>query len=141
MTFFSALKLNRLQRIVAAIYFLSLAYCFVWVPWSVTTSSRYGSSRQRLGYGWVWAGPRYRPTPPDSTERTISLSDIDTSPPLETPEEMAKRQYDEASSYAVPDLILIPFRLVAFTAVAGAAFLLASPAKNLAKSHESPASE
>ncbi|HEY6766122.1 MAG TPA: hypothetical protein VI386_15265 [Candidatus Sulfotelmatobacter sp.] len=143
MTFFRALRLNRLQRIVVAIYFLSLAYCFVWVPWSVTTSTRYGSNRQRLGYGWVWAGPRYyqpQPLKAGTTEQVLNFSDIDGFVKTEAEEETARRRWDETSSYAVPDLILIPFRLVAFTAVAAAAFLLASLAKNPATNHGNPAS-
>jgi hypothetical protein len=142
MTFFRALKLNRLQRIVVAIYFLSFAYCFVWVPWSVTTSNRYGSNRQRLGYGWVWAGPRYDHRPAlkaGTTEQVFNFSDIDSFVKTEA-EETERRQWDETSSYAVPDLILIPFRLVAFTAVAAAAFILASLVKNPATNHGNSAS-
>jgi hypothetical protein len=135
MTFFRAFKPNRPQRIVVAIYFLSLAYCFVWVPWSVTSSTRYGIDRQRLGYGWVWAGPRYHHPPvkqSETTEQVFNFSDIDSFLGTETAEEAAQRQWDETSSYAVPDLLLIPFRLTAFTATAAAMFLLASLAKKSA---------
>lgn len=52
--------MNLKQRIVLALYLVALAYCFVWIPWSVSTSGRYGTDHERLGYGWVRAGPRPR---------------------------------------------------------------------------------
>ena len=117
--------MNRTQRIILVIYCLSLAYCFVWIPWSVTTSDRFGTSRQRLGYGWVWAGPRY----PDESAYvghikanadgtgTATLSDI------EDPDEHSN--WDVASSYARPDLPLIAFRLTAATAITAAVLFIA----------------
>jgi hypothetical protein len=64
MPFLKSIGLNKPQRMIAAIYFLSLAYCCVWVPWSV--------DHQRLGYGWVWAGPRYPHLPPQTSADHIS---------------------------------------------------------------------
>jgi hypothetical protein len=48
-------------RVLLAIftYFLVVAYCCIWVPWSVTSLDRYGTEHERPGYGWIWAGPRY----------------------------------------------------------------------------------
>jgi hypothetical protein len=55
-------KPNRPQRIVLFAYFVVLLYCFVWIPWRIQVHApdrRYGPmGYQRVGYGWLWAGPR-----------------------------------------------------------------------------------
>jgi hypothetical protein len=67
-------RVNKAQRIVLALYLLFIAYCFVWIPWSVTTTGRYGADHQRLGYGWVWAGPRFSPS---TTSDAKDFSNVD----------------------------------------------------------------
>jgi hypothetical protein len=90
-------QMNRAQRIVLVLYFLTLAYCCLWIPWCAQVhlppdSSIYRfSGYTRAGYGWLWAGSsgyRY---------------------PLQ----------------AGPDVALIQLRILAVTAIAVAAFLLA----------------
>lgn len=42
-----------------ALYCLLVAYCLIWVPWCI--EHRYGRLTpitERIGYGWLWAGPR-----------------------------------------------------------------------------------
>jgi hypothetical protein len=48
------------HRIVLALYCLLIAYCFVWAPWCVVErhSAHQIAQKRRLGYGWLWAGPR-----------------------------------------------------------------------------------
>jgi hypothetical protein len=116
--------MRRSQRIVSVVYCLGVAYCFVWIPWSVTSSDRYVTSHQRLGYGWIWAGPQYpeqsteinRPQHPGTTTGTASLSDIREFTP--------HSEWDGTSAYARPDFPLIILRLVALTLIFAAAFLL-----------------
>jgi len=119
-------NMGKPQRIILAIYCLSLAYCLVWIPWSVTSSDRYGTNCQRLGYGWVWAGPQYPdesavigwPRYPQKTAGTASVSDIQ--------EFTSHSEWDGASSYARPDLPLVFFRLIALSLIFVAASVLAS---------------
>jgi hypothetical protein len=56
MSFPSVLRVSNLQRIVLTIYFLSLAYCLVWIPWrSTTTLSKYPVVT--IIYSFVWRAP------------------------------------------------------------------------------------
>jgi hypothetical protein len=127
-----SLGVSNVKRVILGIYFLSIAYCVVWIPWSITTTDRYGTERQRLGYGWLWGGPRY------PRQGQYSVREIDK-PPNTKPmfadvddfvaEAAAREQWDATSRYAIPDVILVAFRIIAVTAVAGAAFILAGIAK------------
>jgi len=116
--------MRRSQRIASVVYCLGVAYCFVWIPWSVTSSDRYVTSHQRLGYGWIWAGPQYpeqsaqinRPQHLGTTTGTASLSDVQEFTP--------HYEWDVTSAYARPDFPLIALRLVALTLIFVAAFLL-----------------
>jgi hypothetical protein len=159
MSFPTRLRPSRLQRIVLAIYFLSLAYCFVWVPWSITSSDRYGTDHERLGYGWIWAGPRLQfhssekvslehPTAvtgtanlkdfvPEQTSKQPAnaqeFSDVDAFVAAQTqgyPSE--QEQWEARAKYAFPDMTILAFRIIAATTITGAAFLLAGIAKNSA---------
>jgi hypothetical protein len=59
MTFPKPVNLTRPQRIVVAIYFLSLAYCCLWIPWRVEIAHSYTSSVRfwEVVYGWLWKEP------------------------------------------------------------------------------------
>ena len=67
-------KMKQAQRVVIVVYLLAVAYCFLWVPWCihwhVPSDSYKPPALERVGYGWLWAGPRYAPRPqtaaPDS---------------------------------------------------------------------------
>jgi hypothetical protein len=53
-------NMTRAQRIVVVVYLLVVAYCCTWVPWCVRwhIASDYSKPlMQRMGYGWLWAGP------------------------------------------------------------------------------------
>jgi hypothetical protein len=119
--------MSRLQRIVLGVYCVSLVYCFVWTPWCVTNDSRYGTDRERLGYGWLWAGPRYpqlsttiaRPDTAGQPAAIADFSDID-----QFVAEQSKREaWETASKYATPDTPLLIFRVIALSFLFGAAFL------------------
>jgi hypothetical protein len=120
--------MSRVQRSVLVTYCLSLAYCCVWVPWSVTSSDRYGTDHQRLGYGWVWAGPQYpsslaKINPPRHAERpseTPDFPDVDEF----VADQAQQHQWDAMSRYAVPDTMLMVLRAISLTLVSAAAFLL-----------------
>lgn len=105
--------MSRVQRIVLITYCLSVAYCCVWVPWCVTGSDQYGIYRQRLGYGWVWAGPRFSP---GHAEHGDDFSDVDR----------FVAEYNAHASNspaAMPDMPIIALRLAAATAVTATALL------------------
>jgi hypothetical protein len=125
------------HRIVLALYFLAVAYCFVWIPWSVTSSNRYGTNHERLGYGWVWAGPQY-PTwskprqqgqfsvrdldPPPGTKATTDVSDVDDF----AAQQSEQRGWDAASRHAVPDMTLVAFRVIAISLIAAGTLSLSA---------------
>jgi hypothetical protein len=62
--------MSRTQRILLFLYCLLLAYSSIWIPWhrhvSATIPHWYARNYIRLGYGWLWAGPRAAPTLCDS---------------------------------------------------------------------------
>jgi hypothetical protein len=122
-----SLGVRNVKRVVLGIYLLSVAYCVVWIPWSVTTSGRYGTDHQRLGYGWVWAGPQYPRSPGQNSAGRYGFADVDGF----IAEDATRSQWDATSQYAVPDTMLIAFRIIAATAVAGAAFILAGISRPL----------
>jgi hypothetical protein len=115
--------MSKPQRIVVVIFCLSLAYCFAWIPWSATSSDRYGTYTQRFGYGWVWAGPQNPeesmtirwPEHSGGTAGTASFSDIREFSP--------RSEWDARSSYGRPDLPLIAFRLIVLTSIFVAVFM------------------
>jgi hypothetical protein len=110
--------MNRPQRIVAVIYCLLVVYCCIWIPWHVEfqPATRAGYKNERVGYGWLWAGPYRRPAivynPPKATDDNWELVGVE--------EERSKYP----SPLASPDLPLIQLRLVASTAIGLAVFLL-----------------
>jgi hypothetical protein len=128
--------MNKVQRIVLALYFLSLAYCFVWIPWSVTSSDRYGTSHQRLGYGWLWAGPRHPVWPKQQGQ--FSLCDLDPAPPncsdVEDFNTKQAERWDAVSRQALPDVTLITFRIIAISLIACSALVMSGFRKKSAES-------
>jgi hypothetical protein len=124
MVFLSFSRVSIVQRSLLATYFFSLAYCLVWVPWSITSSDQYGTDHQRLGYGWLWAGPQSQhssSSPPQTGTAQTAFSDIDDF----VANDPAPQQWDASFRYAIPDTILVVYRIVAITALMGAAFVLA----------------
>ncbi len=89
----------------------------------------------RTGYGWLWRGPKVEivETPSVRAQGQYTLDDLESLP--EVPAATAQMSNPEpkpkpAPSYyydseSVPDPSLIGLRLVAATAIAGAAFLIA----------------
>ena len=94
-------NITRPQRIIFIVYCFVLVYCCIWIPWSIPYRN---SPPQRVGYGWLWAGPAVVsvPSPPSGIK-------LDYEPP-----------WDRAR----PDLELIGFRLLAVSALSAAASLL-----------------
>ncbi|MGC1646690.1 MAG: hypothetical protein WA741_12735, partial [Candidatus Sulfotelmatobacter sp.] len=113
---------------------LTLAYCFVWIPWSVTNSDRYGTNHQRLGYGWLWAGPRHPAWPNPKQQGQFSLSDLDPAPPdcssVGDSKGQQSERWDAASRRALPDTTLVAFRVIAISLVAASALPLVGFRKN-----------
>lgn len=116
-------RLSRPQRVIVSLYLLSLAYCFCWIPWLSNSSNRHGTDTERLGYGWLWAGPRYPRslTHTEAPKSTEPFGDVDEF----VAAAQAREQWDIASSYAAPDLRLIAFRLAVLTTLGGALFVAA----------------
>src|ERR1035438_5875726 len=84
-------SMNRAQRVVLILYCLMLAYCCLWIPWSVT----YGFEERKTSkvvYSFLWAAPNLG------------------------------RYWGTA---AIPDMRLVALRILAITALAGAAIILA----------------
>lgn len=114
------------KRIVAIIYCLLLVYCSVWIPWceAYRGSSSYHTYR-RIGYGWVFAGPRVLVEEPDPSTfiPTSSQQENQASGFTVVGEESVRRVVKCGLVYAEPDVRLIVLRLIAVTALAAAAFL------------------
>jgi hypothetical protein len=83
------------QRIIFSLYLLSLAYCFSWVPWLATRSSRYGTEAQRFGYGWVWAGPEY----------PCALAEIESPKPVEQSAKKAPSADDQTGHFTKTSVV------------------------------------
>jgi hypothetical protein len=51
--------MNTAQRIILIVYCVLLLYCCLWIPWHihVYASDYRHFPDQRVGYGWLWAGP------------------------------------------------------------------------------------
>jgi hypothetical protein len=94
--------MNQVRRVLLTTYLIVVAYCLVWIPWCIP---RRNASCERVGYGWLWAGP--------TGGRTYS--DVPAPPPgfvLEHPE--------PPFHLARPDLELMGMRLLAATVLLGA---------------------
>lgn len=136
------IAMNRAQRVLLALYFFSLAYSFVWIPWSVTSSNRYGTSHQRLGYGWLWAGPRHpvwsKPTPKQQGQ--FSRCDLDPAPPncsdVEDFEAEQAERWDAVSRQALPDITIVAFRVLAVSLIAAGILPLTGFRKCIKTGHQ-----
>lgn len=121
--------MNLPKRIILTVYLAVVVYCCTWIPWceNHTNSATYRShTYYRIGYGWIWAGPRVLVEEPD--------------PSAARPSDAAKRNQESGwtvvgeesthiivkggLSYAQPDVRLIVLRLIAVTAFALAALLV-----------------
>jgi hypothetical protein len=98
-------SMTKTRRVLLATYCLLLAYCFLRVPWSISYRN---SISQRVGYGWIWAGPDHNDKHGDIFDQ-VAAKDYASSVPWER---------------ARPDVELIAMRLIALTAVCGASFVL-----------------
>jgi hypothetical protein len=105
---------NRRQHLVLIVYCAVLVYCFLWIPWRVQLGI--GRIRyERVGYGWLWAGPPLPPPSPpivydppikDARGWTV-VAEEDLGPTVSDP-------------HAEPDVGLIFLRFLAATAIATA---------------------
>jgi len=112
---------NRYQRIVVIVCLIAVSYCCVWIPWCLNLHS--ASDYSRIGYGWVWAGPRYLPGFSFSTSTSGSGNSKDF-PDIDEILDQPQHEYERISPSAMPDMPIIALRVTAATAVAAAAFLL-----------------
>jgi hypothetical protein len=69
--------------------------------------------------------PRYPHLPAQTGMAQTTFSDVDDF----SANDAAQKQWDTSSSYAVPDTILIAFRIIALTTLAGAAYVLVGISK------------
>lgn len=131
--------MNQARRIVLILYCLLLAYCFVWIPWSITSSDRYGTSHQRLGYGWVWAGPRHPTWTKPKQQGQYSVCDLDPPPgtqaqpdcsSVEDFESQQAERWDAVSRRARPDMTLVAFRFITISLIFAATLPLVWFRKN-----------
>jgi hypothetical protein len=110
------MTLTRSTRLVLAAYCLLVAYCLLWIPWCVSDRR---SSCERVGYGWLWAGP--------SPKRTVKIDFSRYVVPPPPPGFILDNPDPEPTwERARPDRELVTMRLVAASVVGGAALLLAS---------------
>jgi hypothetical protein len=89
--------MSKPRRIVVILYCLLVAYCLIWIPWCIPHRNQ---QCQRVGYGWLWAGPAMG-----------SPSQYGFVPDNDPPWELAR-----------PDREIIVMRLIAATVVCGAVF-------------------
>lgn len=140
--------MNRMQRIVAVLYCVSVAYCFVWIPWHFVQ----GEDRVRTGYGWVWAGPTIPKKPakkPTTAENSKTaeptapaaatgngqpsvggytvIGEEDQPPAHVEPSPASSSETPSLPPYvSSPDLLIIALRILAVTGIAAAALLAAT---------------
>jgi hypothetical protein len=115
--------MNRGQRIIIAVYLLFVALSLMWVPWRLPDPEM----PQKLGYGFLWAGP-YHPkiTVPQATATTQN-----TDPPVPEGYSVADifdivAEEHREDMYAAPDYPRIALRLAILTCLAGSALLFSS---------------
>jgi hypothetical protein len=121
--------MNRSQRVVLIVYCLLLTYCCVWIPWCENyhvTSPYARHTYYRIGYGWLWAGPRVLVEEVDPEASVDTRADRKDPSGLTILGEVTLRKVPTTGfTYAEPDSRLIALRLGAATAIAAAAFLFA----------------
>ncbi len=101
-----------LRSSLVALYLLLACYLLTWVPWVVQYPT---GALERVGYGYVWAGPhRDLPTPPPGFE-------------------IEKPQYPH-DRFARPDYGVVAMRLLSVTTLFGALFVISlAPIGHFAK--------
>lgn len=119
-----------MQRAVVAVYCAALVYCIIWLPWCVTL---YGSARfprppvcQRVGYGWLWAGPAQHQHAGDIFDQVGAQS---ASPVMVV-------ENPDPSHVARPDMELVVLRVLAATLLFVGATLLVGVLRKPASSAE-----
>jgi hypothetical protein len=112
--------MTRTKQVVLSVYCLTLVYCFLWIPWCI--SNRHVTC-ERVGYGWLWAGPTS-----GKQESKINWHEYANSIP--DPPRGFTIDREPTWENARPDLELMDMRLLAASAVFGAAFLLAGVFKS-----------
>lgn len=119
---------TKVQRVVIACYCTLLVYCLVWIPWCVVL---YGSARlphppvcQRVGYGWLWAGPSQHSHVGDIFDRLAETS-VPAPPAGVTLDPVIVIENPDPNHVARPDMELIALRLLAATLIFAVAMLLA----------------
>ena len=71
--------MNRPRQLVLVLFCLLIVYCCIWVPWHIVSGPANDgpSSQVRVGYGWLWAGPRLsNPVLIDSGEAQLTSPDL-----------------------------------------------------------------
>jgi hypothetical protein len=113
------------KRLVLIGYCLWLAFCFVWIPWCENYPGNYhGHNYRRIGYGWVFAGPRVVVDEPDpSSFKPVQSQSDNASGFTVLGEESTRRAVQSGLVNAEPDVRLIALRFIVVTALASAAFL------------------
>jgi hypothetical protein len=89
--------MNRPQRVVAVLYCLFLVYCFVWIPWRIELVGQ-ESTTHYVRAGYGWLWSGTTEDKPRNYTHSV-----------------------------IPDLPLICLRVLAASAIAGAAMLTAAP--------------
>lgn len=114
-------------------YCLLFAYCLLWVPWCVTRPAVRSQHRvERLGYGWLWAGPYKEPLHIVSTEPDTGQPAVESNVPYTAFGQASRSSVPDESEYARPDFDLIAMRLVAVTAIFIAVSLLTGVKRRIA---------
>lgn len=108
--------MNLAQRIILITYCILIAYCSLWIPWRLKLRVPEGA-HERVGYGWVWAGPyRSAPIVYDPPIRLSNGTEI-------LGEEDLRSSWTDLT--AEPDFALLVLRFLAATALSSTAFLSA----------------
>jgi hypothetical protein len=126
--------MNRSQRIVAVVYCLLVVYCCAWVPWIfMMPHAEAQASKVQQGYDWVWAVGCDPPTAAkvDLSAGNEKAKSGDTVPKFEVVAAPPPSPC-HGFKWGEPDIAAIALRLVAVTALSGAAFLLTGKWKTTA---------
>src|SRR5436305_140326 len=102
--------MNLSKRVIALLYLLLIVYCSTWIPWCEDHQTSYRRhAYDRVGYGWVWAGPRLFVEEPDpSTKHSPVPTEKDQDSRWTVVEEESMHLVVKGGlSYAEPDIRLI----------------------------------
>jgi hypothetical protein len=121
--------MSRSQRIVAVLYCLLVVYCCTWVPWVfMMPHAEAQASKMQQGYDWVWS-VGCEPATAASGKVDLSAGIEEAKPGDSAPkfEVVDAPPPSPCHGFKVGglDMTAIGLRLLAATALSGAAFLLA----------------